>query len=90
MTWEQKIQALMAITDVSLRMRRPGDWYVDANFLRIVGDGMETSTTVSDQQTPEDAVHAYWLAVTALASNLRLRSPKGEFRWNGFMWEPQP
>jgi hypothetical protein len=35
MTWEQKLLAMQALTEVSLKMRKPGDWYVDARGRRV-------------------------------------------------------
>lgn len=90
MTWEQKLYALKAIADACLRMRKPGDWYVDTADLHVIGNGFSTAPTVSEP-TPEDAVHAYWRRVTdELPSTFYLRTSKGPVRWNGFMWEAVP
>jgi hypothetical protein len=35
MTWEQKFAAILSIGDAALRMRKPGDWYVDHRGVEV-------------------------------------------------------
>ncbi len=56
--WEQKFAALQAISsDISLRMRRPGNWYVSMRGVEVGGNGLLTSITQTDCTSPFDAIH---------------------------------
>jgi hypothetical protein len=84
MTWEQKLQALQALGDTSLRMRKPGDWYVNT-VANIKGDG-----GYGNGATPEAAVEDHWkkFAESGATVVVDAYSPsRREYRWNGFMWE---
>lgn len=93
MTWEEKFQALAAIGNISLHMRKPGDWYVrhDASLCwsQFKGGPYGNGTT------PQEAVENHWEIFTTLKapgySELRavlasVGGQKKEVRWNGFMW----
>lgn len=87
MTWEQKIQALQAISEVSLHMRHPGNWSVGLYGVSIGGDGFLTSIGPVSGKTPEDAVEQFWTAATILKKpHLYLSKGARKFRWNSFMW----
>lgn len=94
MNWEQKLQALQALCDVSLKMRKPGDWYVSSN-MSIAGDGFLRSN-YGNGQTPESAVNNHWENYTTLLSPEsyiavnQTFGPRKQVRWNGFMWEDVP
>lgn len=89
MTWEQKFAALQALTDTSLRMRKPGDWYVNAYDRAIGGNGLLQSN-YGNGKTPEEAVENDWLQMTQIASDLHIRVKGKNYQWNGFMWAQVP
>lgn len=92
MTFEQKIQALTAIGDLALRMRHPGNWYVDQDHVEMkpTPDASILESSYGNGATPEAAVLDHWAKLTrpspwvvvcrAMAEDRRL------LRWNGFMW----
>jgi len=85
MTWEQKLQALSALSSCNLVMRKPGDWYVQQS-VNIGGDGFLRGN-YGVGATPEDAVINHWSElVEQLPSDRHLRVGDNNFRWNGFMW----
>lgn len=90
MTWEQKLQALNAIADHHLIMRKPGDWYVSCG-INIGGSGVLVGAYGSGE-TPEDAVEDHWRQlvdeIDASGSYLLGGNPGHTkcVRWNGFMW----
>ena len=96
MTWEQKLDAMQALTEHKLIMRKPGDWFVCAS-IEVGGDGM-LKGQYGNGETPEEAVLDHWEnLVTGLQDHeyLVVRNPtdfsgggKNTYhRWNGFMWK---
>jgi hypothetical protein len=87
MTWEQKIQAMQAIGDFSLRMRHPGNWYIGHSVSRKEGNLL--SGGLISAKTPADAVEEYWLWLTDPKHYIVLREAgaRRAVRWNGFMWQ---
>ncbi len=88
MNWEQKLAALNAIAETSLRMRAPGDWYVSAHPRGVVGDGFERGT-YGNGVTPEAAVNNDWKQLVdelPVDLSIRIRGDR-QVRWNGFMWQ---
>lgn len=98
LTWEQKLAAFQAISDHSLRMRKPGDWYVDATRLEIKEspDSSVLVGTYGNGATPAAAVEDHWRKyVTDLAPGAYIvanafREDRKHYRWNGFMWAELP
>ncbi len=98
MTWEEKFEAMKALLggNISLRMRKPGDWYVEASGRHVGGDGV-LSGNYGNGSTPEEAVLQDWEKnVTNLPNdkyvvlsypNIGPTDPKKYYRWNGFMWK---
>lgn len=84
MTWEQKLSALKALTATHLEMRAPGDWYVSA-YGREEIQGKFLVSRSGNGSTPETAVNNDWDQMTAAE---RIRVPRGEFRWGGWMLLP--
>lgn len=90
MDWQQKLAALNALSECSLKMRKPGDWYVSQRV--TVKRGSVLVGEYGNGVTPEEAVNDHW---NQLAEDL----PRGEYlvadlsgsrkavRWNGFMWD---
>jgi hypothetical protein len=94
MTWEQKLAALQALTEHTLQMRSPGDWYVGAS-IEIGGDGL-LKGEYGNGDTPESAVCDHWDRLTNIQAHeyLVVSNPidfagnnrRSYHRWNGFMW----
>jgi len=92
LNWEQMfsaISALSAYSDVCLRMRKPGDWYVSAKGIEVT-DGHLMSSGGTGGRGPESAIEAYWQWLTTLqpeeAISVSALGTRKHFRWNGFMW----
>ena len=70
LTWEQKLAALNALSECSLKMRKPGDWYVSQSVevKQTEGDGVLVGSYGGT--TPQEAVEEHWNALTE----------------DGFMW----
>lgn len=96
MNWMQKLQALNAIAECSLKMRSDTSWYVSQQ-IDIKDKSFLTSVT-GNGDNPEEAVEDHWKQATAglqphqyivgreyMDGNLSRRTA---VRWNGFMWEP--
>lgn len=90
MTWEEKLAALQSLTETSLRMRKPGDWYVDAYGLREIGGNGILDSAYGNGKTPQEAVENDWLKMTSLASDLYIRVKGKNYRWMGYMWRQVP
>lgn len=93
LTWEQKMAACKALAEnISLRMRKPGDWYVDHRGVEIT-DGVIASSGCVGATTPEGAVEQHWDFLTTLQEGERvvvngLSEDRREYRWDDFMWAP--
>jgi len=86
LTWEQKFAALKAIGDASLRMRAPGDWYVDLRGVEV-SRGLMLESPVQSEPDPESAVAVAWEQHTDISEDQQLCIRGGRrVRWSGFMW----
>lgn len=97
MNWQQKFDALGAIgTEISVRMRKPGDWYVDHR-------GVDTKETpdscclvgrYGNGSTPEEAIENHWRRLTEEQPLAYLWvsefGKNRKVRWNGYMWRDLP
>lgn len=90
MDWEQKLDALNSLAECSLKMRRPGDWYV-SQHTEVGGDGLLTGL-YGNGLTPEEAVNDHWnQLVENLPSDRHIRTHDNKsWRWAGFMWKEVP
>ena len=93
MDWEQKLEALSCLGEVSLMMRQPGNWYVHGPAgVEIKEEGCLASPTQRGA-TPRAAVEECWIQYTKLAAdrylvvNAMARDSRRHIRWNGFMWQ---
>jgi hypothetical protein len=97
MTWEQKLEATQALVgcyDVSLRMRKPGDWYVEVTGRYLGGDGLLRGMS-GNGTTPEEAVNDDWVKFTAIRDDQYIvlnqgKTTRRHVRWNGYMWQELP
>lgn len=91
-TWEHKLAAMQELggDDVQLRMRKPGDWYLNTPSVEIGGNGVLRSA-YSNGATPEEAVLNTWADWLSLPSDHYLQvSRLGRTRryvWGQFMWK---
>ena len=90
MTWEQKLDALQSLGECTLRMRKPGDWYVRQGV--EVSQGNLLVGEYGNGKTPEEAVMNHW----DLLSNLKpeeylvvhaMGPNRQAVKWNGYMWQ---
>ena len=88
MNWEQKLEAMKSVGgDTSLRMRKPGDWYVSSNV--HIAEGSMLVGEYGNGATPEAAVLNHWdiysrpdaVVVAEFATPREKR-----VRWDGFRW----
>jgi hypothetical protein len=86
-TWEQKLEAMAGLGEASLKMAKPGTWYVDQPGVDIKASTRDGKALDLTGETPEKAVVARWAALTggALVEHKRGRLLR-RVRWNGFMW----
>lgn len=97
--WEQKLEAIKALLpggahSVCLRMREPGNWYVETSRVHVVREGIQASASGSGA-TPEAAVDTAWGRMTDLPKGANLiveplTGPALVAKWNGFMWVTSP
>ncbi len=92
MTWEQKFAALCSIADTSLKMRKPGDWYVSANGREIsINNGYFLSGEYGEGKSPQEAIENDFKKLAENQPRVVLHAFSGTNRrevfWNGFMWQ---
>lgn len=97
MTWEQKFEAMNALDESELRMRKPGDWFCvirGAEMQKPGGCGLEGRC--GNGNSPQAAVENAWFAYTKPIDNayivLDAMSPekRRHVRWNGYRWADIP
>jgi len=91
MTWEEKLEACKGLSEVSLEMRCPGDWYVVHIRVDIKEGGMLKSVC-GNGTTPELAVLDHWRILTELQLGQyivvgAMRENRRVVTWNGYMWK---
>ena len=90
--WEQKFKALNILEPCALKMRGPGEWYVLQSI--EIKTGHRMSCVGAMGTTPQDAVEAYWTAITDDPTDNQFivarsgRPTRMAVRWNGCMWAP--
>lgn len=94
MDWQQKAEALDALAEITLKIRRAGDWYVSQNV--DIKDECVLRGAFGNGETPEAAIEDHWRQlVTDVPRGMYLiaRPIHGQRRavlWNGFMWADYP
>lgn len=91
MTWEEKLMALRALGDASLKMRKPGEWYVSQDNVSVTRSGVLRGLC-GNGSTPIVAVENHWRhLVESIGTDYIVcratQRTREAFRWNGFMWE---
>lgn len=89
MTWEEKLQALNCLTETTVRMRSPGDWYCSGRGREVAKDGLLVGE-YGNGSTPQEAVENDWTAMTEKKKIIFVSAgPNSDrrFSWNGFMWQ---
>lgn len=90
MTWEEKLEALQALAETSLRMRSPGDWYVSTHTEILEGHILRGA--YGNGATPQEAVEDHWRIYTTeadpskpIVTNANTDRRKHWF-WKGYRW----
>lgn len=91
MTWEQKLEALQAISECALHMRKPGDWYVGQYRVEVADGSGILMGRYGNGRTPEEAVENHWSELTGLEPNEYIvldayGEDRKQLRWNGYRW----
>lgn len=91
LTWEQKLHALQALCETSLRMRAPGNWYVNAIGRSMTKlDGFLVGK-YGNGKTPQEAIEDDWRQIALAGPEWLVIVDKHDgqraFQWNGWMWD---
>lgn len=94
MNTQQKAEALNALAEISVMIRKANDWYVSQSV--EVKNGNILEGEYGNGTTPDEAIENHWLKlVDDLPANKYLvLGAYGENRkavkWNGYRWEDYP
>ena len=90
MTPEQKMLALKALSsDVALRIRSEGDWYISVPGVEIKR-ACTLQSLSGNGTSPFAAIEDCWNELAGKTLVVKAFGPeRAEHRWNGFMWERQ-
>lgn len=84
LTWEEKLMAMRALgSDVCLRMRQPGDWYV-SDQIEVVEREIFLRSPTQRGATPHDAVNEAWEEYTKIGAVVKCKDRY--YEWTSFMW----
>ena len=83
MSWEEKLLCLQGLGETSLRMREPGNWYVDARRRDCIR-GIFAVGAYGNGNTPQAAVEADWAIISKEPC---VRAGDAHYTWNGSMWD---
>jgi len=92
MRWKDKIMILKQLGEVSLHMRKLGDWYVSHSYVEVK-DGNILCSKYGRGATPQEAVEDHWKKLTELEFNQYIvihaydREKRQAYVWSGFMWK---
>jgi hypothetical protein len=91
LTWEQKAEALNALAEIEIHMRRPGNWYVHQGV--EIKKGGILHGQYGNGVTPEAAILDHWHVLVEqvdLPDYLVVNAYGGDRRravfWNGYRW----
>lgn len=84
MNWEQKLAAIQALVGFSagVKMRHPGDWYVDASMEHAEGSSLLVGH-YGNGSSPEKAVEQHW---DLYGNGQPFKHGDSWYLWNGYMW----
>ncbi len=91
MDWQEKAAALNALSEISILIRGPNDWYVNHQSIEVKDGGMLCGE-YGNGDSPYMALENHWDILTAIehpkylvlhASDTKRRRA---VRWNGYMW----
>lgn len=93
MDWQQKAAALDALAEISVMIRKPGDWYVSQRV--EIKDGGILRGDYGNGETPQAAIEDHWRNMVDNIGSRYLVAHAGTerrraVRWNGFMWMDIP
>lgn len=88
--WEQKFQVMQSLCSHSLKMRGPGDWYVESTGIEIK-DGPILESSYGNGKTPQEAIENHYEIYTSVKLPKTVvvnahTSKRKEYIWTGFMW----
>lgn len=89
MTYEEKFEAINALGEASVHMRKPGDWYVSQ--ATEIKDGGMLCGHYGDGTSPEAAIEDHWRVLTELNPHqyvvINAAGPDRQaLSWNGYRW----
>jgi len=88
-TWEQLLEAMCGLGEASLKMRKPGAWYVhqpNVEIKAVTRDNRPIGGEDFDGATPEEAVTKRWGLLTGSPLEYKRGRLLRRVMWNGFMW----
>jgi hypothetical protein len=89
-TWEDRLGAMKVLGDVTLHMRKPGDWYASHSNVGI-SNGAIVSSGAGNGRTPEEAVNDLWRGLTQISDGEWIAVGHGDNRinavWDGDAWK---
>jgi len=88
MTYEEKFAAINALCEASVKMRKPGDWYVQPTSF-LGGRGF-TECTYGEGSTPQEAIEDHWEKISNAHYPLYAAAGDKHYEWDGFMWKEVP
>lgn len=92
MTWEQQLEALQSLGRCCLKMRVPGNWYVEQPRVSIATGGMLVGK-FGQGTSPEEAVEDHWRQYTTYVKDERVKVEQAGkvtglyVRWDGYRWK---
>lgn len=92
LTVDQKFEILQQISDLSLKMRSPGSWYVDCPKRYIGGDGFLRGA-FGNGKTPQEAIENDFSQIVTYLPNDRYIviddsvGKRKNYKFNGYIWK---
>lgn len=90
MDWQQKAEAMSSLSELSVHIREPGNWY--ARLPRVeIKEGIVLTSACGNGNCPEAAVENLWDQVAAGQTVVvSAMSNRRVVRWNKYMWQDIP
>ena len=93
MNWQEKLQALNAVAECKILMRKPDDWYVGQSVEISSDDSSVLTGLYGNGATPQEAIENHWDVMTVQLKPEQyvvvnaMSDRRKHVRWNGFMWD---